>query len=210
MKEKEKEKEEQNKRKNAVLVGDIPNIEQREFGFLFPAREGKLVMQRHLTFRSGNALRAFIEERKPLDCFLSIAYYKNPSARKMDAKGWKGADFYFDLDGSPDEITAVKGEAVVIRYALKDDFDIDSQLIFSGCKGYHVVSMTDDDKVLTMASNARGEIVDYLKEKYKCRFIDGPCSRDVHRFRRLPGTVNSKSGNMCKILTPSSFATVKK
>ena len=199
-----REEEEQNKRKNTVP--DIPNIQRREFGFLFPSQtfqqNRKRVMRRHMAFRSDKALWEFITKRKPLDCFISSAYYENPSARKMGAKGWEGADLFFDLDGDPasDELTDVKGEAVVIRYALKDDFDIDSQVIFSGRKGYHVVSMTDDDKVLTMASDARRAVVDYLKEKYKCRFIDEPSSGDVHRFRRLPGTTNSKSGKICKIL----------
>ena len=178
----------------------VPNIQQREFGFLFPSRDfhrdEKRVMRRHLAFPSNEALWEFIKRTKPLDCFLSTAYYENPSVQKMDAKGWKGADLYFYLDGGPDELTAVKGEAVVIRYVLKHDFDIDSQLIFSGSKGYHVVSMTDDDRVLTMKSGARRAIVDYLKEKYKCRFIDGPSSCDVHRLRRLPGTTNSKSGKV--------------
>jgi DNA primase small subunit len=179
----------------------VPDIQRREFGFLFRSqKDEKPVMVRHIAFLSDMALWKFIEKRKPSDCFLSTAYYHNPLAKKMGDKGWEGADLFFDLDGDPDELFAVKGEATTIRYVLREDFDLDSQLIFSGCKGYHILVLTDDKGALKLGKDERREIIDYLKEKYHCTFIDEAASCDVHRLRRLPGTVNSKSGKTCEIV----------
>ena len=184
------------------------NIKQREFGFIFPFRRQKknwesckYVMLRHKSFDSEKEVWKFIKETNPLDCFISTAYYHNPATRKMADKGWIGADLFFDLDGRPSEIAQVKGEAVMIRYALKEDFDLNSSLIFSGAKGFHVVATSNDKNVLEMESDARREIVDYFKQRYKCRFIDEPVTCDIHRLRRLPMTVNSNSGKMCRAIS---------
>ena len=189
-----------------IKVG-MPNIERREFGFLFLSgasgknrNSEKPFMVRHKSFASEEKLWSFIMDSDPSDCFISTAYYQNPSARKMEEKGWLGADLFYDLDGKPDELFAVKKETIILQHALNEDFGLDSQLIFSGSKGYHVVVITDDEKVLKMESDARREVVDYLEVKHHCVFIDEPASCDVHRLRRLPGTKNSKSGKMCKIV----------
>ena len=183
-------------------------IEKREFGFLFSSvhiREispnSDKIMIRHKSFSSEKEVWKFIKETNPLDCFISTAYYQNPAAKEMADKGWVGADLFFDLDGKPDGLSRVKGEAIMIRYALKEDFDLNSDLIFSGAKGFHVVVTTNDKKVLEMESDARREIVDYFKQRYKCHFIDEPVTCDVHRLRRLPTTVNSDSGKMCRMVT---------
>ena len=183
----------------------ISQIEKREFGFLFPSvsieKSKKAVMARHKSFSSEKEVWNFIDETNPLDCFLSTAYYRKPSARKMEEKGWLGADLFFDLDNDKKSLFDVKAEAQIIKHVLREDFGIsDSQIIFSGAKGYHVVSTINDTKVLGIGSMERREIIDYLKNKYRCRFIDSPASCDIHRLRRLPGTINSKSGKMCEII----------
>ena len=191
------------------MIYNIPQIEKREFGFLFPLcsigdgkdENQKPVMVRHLSFTSNEAVRKFIDKRKPLDCFYSTAYYNNPSARKMNDKGWLGADLFYDLDGKVEEQPMVKAEATIIQYILKSKgeggFALKSiEIFFSGAKGYHVIS--SDEIIRTMDHDARVDMVDYLAGKYKCKYIDGPASTDIHRFRRMPETINSKSGKLCK------------
>ena len=134
---------------------------------------------------------------------MSVAYYEKPAERKMSDKVWRGADLFFDLDlnaGSNGNLNDVLFEAISIRDVLDTDFGLDSDLIFSGSKGYHIVSNTDDQRVLRLGSKERSEIVLYLKVKYRCKYIDGAVTRDIHRLRRIPGTINSKSEKMCDIV----------
>ena len=194
---------------------EIPDIEKREFGFLFPShivgrgkdekqgkdKKQKPIMSRHLSFPSDDAVWRYIEKRKPLDCFYSTAYYEHPSALKMDEKGWLGADLFYDLDGAVEYMSKIRAEAATIEYALKlkgeNGFALESiEVFFSGAKGYHVVA--SDVDIRKMEGDARVDMVDYLVGKYKCEFIDVPASTDTHRLRRMPGTKNSKSGKFCE------------
>jgi len=39
-----------------------------------------------------------LEEKTPIHLYYSSAYYEEPSADKMDLKGWLGSDLIFDID----------------------------------------------------------------------------------------------------------------
>ena len=79
--------------KNAIL-GSPANIKNREFGFF---TLGKKSMVRHLSFKSAEELKIFLEKTVPSDAFSSSAYYEHPTA-KMNEKAWFGADLIFDID----------------------------------------------------------------------------------------------------------------
>lgn len=70
-------------------------LEKREFGFVFFQSKG---MVRHVGFPNGDEMRKYIVSRIPRHAYYSSAYYSNPSAEKMDEKGWLGADLIFDID----------------------------------------------------------------------------------------------------------------
>src|SRR4030042_451925 len=70
-------------------------LEKREFGaLLFKER----LMIRHKAFTSMGGVRDFLCSMIPSDVYYSGAYYEQPSALDMSAKGWLGADLIFDID----------------------------------------------------------------------------------------------------------------
>lgn len=70
------------------------SLENREFGFSTFDEQGML---RHVSFKSENELRTFMERAVPSNAYYSCAYYEQPEAA-MDKKGWFGADLIFDID----------------------------------------------------------------------------------------------------------------
>ncbi len=175
---------------NNELLLDFSDIESREFGFFFSG-----TFRRKMQFQKKKALIKFISMVKPCDCFVSVARYVNPC--KMI--GWFGSDFFLDIDIEDGNIKSIYNEALTAIDVLKNDFGLKKIILNkSGSKGYHVVVF--DDVIQKMYSDERGEIVDYLVYKYALKHIDPPCSCDIHRLRRIEGTINSKSGVICKRL----------
>nr|HDO80425.1 hypothetical protein [Candidatus Bathyarchaeota archaeon] len=72
-----------------------PSMEKREFGFMF---FGTKAMARHLSFLAVEELQGFLSSEAPSGAFYSAAYYLDPSAPRMDEKGWIGCDLIFDID----------------------------------------------------------------------------------------------------------------
>jgi len=73
---------------------EVPeHIEEREFGY----QNFEGVMIRHLSFRDGGDLRAFLLREVPAGVYCSPARYTDPTL-PMEEKGWKEADLIFDID----------------------------------------------------------------------------------------------------------------
>lgn len=167
----------------------IKEIEKREFGFFFSHGQDP-IMVRKKRFSTQQSLEAFIRAHNPLDCFVSVAYY--------DGDEWIGADLFFDLD-SKENITLARADAETVYEVLLDDFGLkEVTMNFSGSKGYHIIAT---DKVIReLTTRDRREICDYLIGKYKVETLDTKASIDVKRLRRIEGTINSKSGKLCKMI----------
>jgi DNA primase small subunit len=70
-------------------------FEEREFAaFLTKER----IMVRHKSFKTPSELENFLCSTIPSDVYYSSAYYEQPDAPEMSAKGWIGADLIFDID----------------------------------------------------------------------------------------------------------------
>lgn len=182
-----------------MAIEEIGDITKREFGFFFKSLSGKNYMKRKFTFDSQEALVSFIRDGSPLDCYVSVAYYKYPA----QMEGWLGASLFFDID-CKENLKLAYADAITVYEALLDDFALkEVSLRFSGSKGYHVLAQDADPRVL--GRHARQEIVDYLVGTYNFNVmtVDSPASCDIKRLRRIAGTVNSKSGELCKILKES-------
>ncbi|MBC8522213.1 MAG: hypothetical protein H8D26_09570 [Methanomicrobia archaeon] len=180
-------------------IEEIWDITKREFGFVFKSFGGKNYMKRKFTFDSHEALVSFIRDESPLDCYVSVAYYKYPA----QMEGWSGASLFFDID-CEENLKLAYADAITVYESLLDDFALkEVSLRFSGSKGYHVIAQDVDPRILDV--RARCEIVDYLVGTYNFNVltVDSPASCDIKRLRRIAGTVNSKSGELCKILKVS-------
>ncbi|MEM4728605.1 MAG: DNA primase catalytic subunit PriS [Thermoplasmata archaeon] len=144
---------------------------RREWGFMFFGRD---TMLRHLGFRRGDELRAFLRKEAPAHVYYSAAYYQRPEAQQMRDKGWLGADLIFDLDADHIEgaermsyeemLSVVKREIRrLVEEFICGDFGFGGEhvhIVFSGSRGYHV--HVTDPSVLELGSRERREIVDFI------------------------------------------------
>lgn len=155
---------------------EVVSMESREFGFInlekpFP---GDVVMHRHRAYASMDGLFDRFASQPPAHVYLSAARFRDPSARRMNEKGWTGADLVFDLDMDhlreapetfPEMLLAVREETVkLVEEFLLGDLSVpveEMQIAFSGGRGYHV--HVRQEGYLGLGSRERREIVDYVK-----------------------------------------------
>ncbi|GAB4309246.1 MAG: DNA primase small subunit PriS [Promethearchaeota archaeon] len=71
------------------------DIQRREFAFTFFGQKG---MFRHRGMISADQYHAYLVKFAPEHAYVSAALYQKPEAPDMDAKGWMGCDFVFDID----------------------------------------------------------------------------------------------------------------
>ena len=143
----------------------------REFGFMFFDKD---FVRRHVGFRSPEDLGRYLVSQVPMHVYYSSAHYENPSAPKMEQKGWRGADLVFDLDAdhipgadkmSYEEMLYVVKQDMI---RLLDDFllgdlgfaENEVRITFSGGRGYH--AHVQSDRVQRLGSHERSEVVDFV------------------------------------------------
>ncbi|MGB8218598.1 MAG: DNA primase catalytic subunit PriS [Candidatus Methanoperedens sp.] len=149
-----------------------PELERREWGFIFFDELPEVVMRRHKAFSRENEAFDYIRGMVPAHAYHSAAYYKFPGAATMKEKQWQGADLIFDLDADhlpvkarsyAEMLSNVKTETMKLLDFLLDDFgfpESNISVVFSGGRGYHI--HVRDPKVLKLESAERREIVDYV------------------------------------------------
>jgi DNA primase small subunit len=175
-----------------------PGLESREWGFILFDDVG---MRRHKSYVSRTELVDYIRSMVPAHLYHSAAYYQRPGAPTMKEKGWQGADLIFDLDADHlrkapksyrEMLDLVKKETLKLLSFLMADFGISEKnmsIVFSGGRGYHI--HVRDPKILTLGSDERREIVDYLTgtgleiERYINEVYIGESSRRGERTAKL-------------------------
>ncbi|MDY7082582.1 MAG: DNA primase small subunit PriS, partial [Halobacteria archaeon] len=147
--------------------------DEREWAYIpfTPSPETRMI--RHRSLLDLGSLDAWLADAKPQHVYYSSARYNRPQAQSMNDKGWKGADLIFDLDADhlddvePEDsyaemLSKCKDELIHLLEFMEDDFGFeDTQVVFSGGRGYHIHVF--DDRVQYLRSEARREIVDYVR-----------------------------------------------
>ncbi len=147
---------------------------RREFGFMF---FNSTMVIRHIGFSREQELNDFLVSKVPAHAYYSSAYYEKPNAPTMEEKGWLGADLIFDLDADhlpnaksmtyPEMLEAIRQRIIKLHDDfLEADFGFDAskmRLVFSGGRGYHIHVF--DERVWTLGSHERREIVDWITGK---------------------------------------------
>ena len=155
--------------KNKIKLPD--RFGRREFAFVFFGGKG---MMRHIGFEKKINFTNFLREKSPCHAYYSSAYYQKPDAPTMQEKNWMGAELIFDLDSDhipeaeklnyTEQLELVKKEFYkLVNDFLLNDFGFNEkyiELYFSGGRGYHC--HIKDPKILSLDSNERREIVDYI------------------------------------------------
>ena len=159
----------------SLSVDDLwipPRFRSREWMFI---PWGSKPPDRHRGFSDKRALLHYLHHKAPHSCFHSTAYYNDPSERKMNDKGWMGADLIFDLDGDhlpgvsdtdfPKMIELVQEQAWRLwSEFLEPEFGFQEQYVqttFSGHRGFHI--HVRDPSYLQLDSNARRQLVNYIR-----------------------------------------------
>ena len=200
--------------RNSFNPPGIPRIESREVAYQ-PFHSQSMV--RHLGFRDWGGLRGFIADKVPRNLYLSSAYFRNPAASEMDAKGWLGADLVFDIDGDHLPTENCRGVELVTIECLNDaltevrrlidvlmyEFGIDEKYLrvtFSGHRGFHV-HVEGPEEVISLTQDERRMITDYLTGKVdptrqilvnrgdRSLLITVPQGVDANQLHRLYGSV---------------------
>ncbi len=144
---------------------------RREYAFVFFGGRG---MMRHIGFDKKYNFDYFVKNKVPMHAYYSSAYYKIPDAPKMQEKDWMGAELIFDLDSDhlpnaekysySEQLDLVKDEFIkLVNDFLINDFGFNKkyiELYFSGGRGYHC--HVKDPAILSLDSNERREVVDYI------------------------------------------------
>ena len=144
----------------------IDSVNKREFGF---DHMGRGPNDRYRVFRSPDLLRKFLRYRAPFAAYSSVAYYNKPQRRD----GWIKSELVFDVDAKDIPIRECGCEGVCeiclnqareiicsLIDTLKGDLGLkDMHVVYSG-RGYHLRLL--DESVMTMDSDVRGQIVQYL------------------------------------------------
>ena len=152
-------------------VKEIPefisaSLTKREFGF---DHMGRGPNDRYKVFRSPDLLRKFLRYRAPFAAYSSVAFYNKP--RRRD--GWIKSELVFDVDAKDIpirecgcdgvcEICLNQAREIICSLidTLKGDLGLkDMHVVYSG-RGYHLRLL--DESVMTMDSDVRGQIVQYL------------------------------------------------
>ncbi len=130
---------------------------------------------RHKHFSSNRDLKQYLINNGPLYISYSVAYYKSPSARPMEAKLMEGSDLVFDIDvhGCPyhdDNFVcehclgqAKEDTIYLIEEFLEPDLGIPKSALsinFSGNRGYHI--HVNDDRYRDLDVRSRRELIDFL------------------------------------------------
>jgi DNA primase small subunit len=175
-------------------------MEAREWGFILFDDIG---MRRHKSFLARGELADYVRSMVPAHVYHSAAYYERPGAPTMKEKIWKGADLIFDLDADHlrnaprsygEMLGLVKKETLKLLGFLTSDFGFAEKnlsVAFSGGRGYHI--HVRDPRILTIGSDERREIVDYLTGRgldiERLRFkvvLSGDIGDDKVRALRCP------------------------
>lgn len=141
-------------------------MERREWAFVAISTLPDFVMQRHMGFESVMELRAQILSTTPAHIYYSSALYSNPSAEKMEDKGWLGAELIFDIDadhisGKGNRLQRAKKEIMKLYEILESRFGVkEMEIVFSGSRGYHIHVLDED--FMRLGSAERREIVEFL------------------------------------------------
>ncbi len=158
----------------SVSITLPPAGAEREWGHIPWTAGAGTTMVRHQSLLDLGDLGDFLARESPRHAYFSAARYGDPGASTMDEKDWREADLVFDLDA--DHLPGVDPEATsyaemldACKHALRrlldileDDFAFeDLDVVFSGGRGYHV--HVRDDGVRDLDSDARREIVDYVR-----------------------------------------------
>jgi hypothetical protein len=191
------------------VITDLPH---RHFRFLLP-RGTFLKLQDRI--RSEEVLRRWLVRYRPSDVYYSTSCWLVPEnlgrreRTPVSDNIFLSSDIVFDIDRSPfstDNLELARHDTLRLLTFCSNNHLTVKYIAFSGSKGFHIICADarryDDPSPLVRedrAKAARKEIIArVLAEGIP---IDTKITTDTRRIIRVPGTINSKSGYVCTVLS---------
>tara|TARA_B100000586_G_scaffold225164_1_gene172732 strand:- start:2238 stop:3527 length:1290 start_codon:yes stop_codon:yes gene_type:complete len=159
---------------------------------------------------------------RPKDVYYSTSTYLNPTT--VGPRGKERSiltksgivmknDISFDLDREPLSIRnleEVRKDCKKLIDFMDDKGCSLKYIAFSGSKGFHVIYEDKEGVAIADPFEREMEIIRFRKElvnkiKEQGISIDSSITVDTRRIIRLPGTINSKTGYACTLLTRSQI-----
>ena len=208
--------------RNPVDLSNITDLKRRHFRFLLPNGTFYKIKD---AIRSSRDLQEWLVRLRPLDVYYSTSTYLDPtsvaSRPKKSSEYWGPGnvilsnDIAFDLDRSPLSLfnleRARKDAARLLDLLLERGYAI-KYAAFSGSKGFHLL-LDDVDRSIEPDVHARERAVIQRRKRLVDEIaregirIDASVTIDTRRIIRLPGTVNSKTGYCCQLLSEERLRT---
>ena len=197
-------------------LDNITDLNKRHFRFLLP--NGRFYKIKDV-IRTPDDLQRWLVRLKPLDVYYSTSTYLNPTSvatRPRKATDYWGPgnvilanDIAFDLDRRPlsvHNLERARKDAVRLLDLLVERGYRCKYAAFSGSKGFHLLFEDPDRDVEPDLHNRERSIIQKRKVlvdvvSSKGIKVDVSVTVDTRRIIRLPGTINSKTGYSCQILT---------
>jgi DNA primase catalytic subunit len=190
----------------------ITDLPHRHFRILLP-RGTFLKLQDQV--RSEEVLRKWLVRYRPSDVYYSTSCWLVPQnlgrreRTPLSDNIFLSSDIVFDIDRSPFSAAnlelARQDTLRLIAFCDRDLLAV-KYIAFSGSKGFHVICADprcyDDPSPLVRedrAKAARREIIARVLAEGIA--IDTKITADTRRIIRVPGTINSKTGYVCTVLS---------
>jgi len=201
--------------KNPPDLKLITYVNKRHFRFLLSTKRFLKIKDR---IRNPKDLQSWLVKLKPLDVYYSTSTYLDPTSvtpRPPEDEYWGpgnivlGNDIAFDLDRRPLSILNLeraRKDAVKLLVFMTNKGYTLKYLAFSGSKGFHLVFEDFDKKIEEDFKLREKKIIEKRRKLVKeikeiDIIIDSSVTVDTRRIIRLPGTINSKTGYCCSILS---------
>ena len=190
----------------------ITHCSFRHFRILLPNGSFHKVQDR---IRNGETLQRWLIRYRPSDVYYSTSCWLAPESigrrekTPLSANIFLFSDIVFDIDRSPfssSNLELARQDVLkVIRFCTDHVIPV-KYIAFSGSKGFHVLCKDTqrygdlDPRVREDKAKAlRREIIRQVQDE-GIR-IDAKITSDTRRIIRVPGTINSKTGFVCTILS---------
>ncbi|MFA5268263.1 MAG: hypothetical protein WC379_09840 [Methanoregula sp.] len=202
---------------NSPDLSAITDLPHRHFRILLP-RGMFLKLQDRI--RSEEVLRKWLVRYRPSDVYYSTSCWLVPEnlgrreRTPLSDNIFLSSDIVFDIDRSPFSVAnlelAREDTQKLLMFCDTSGLAV-KYIAFSGSKGFHVICADprryDDPSPLVredMAKAARKEIVGRVLAEGIA--IDTKITADTRRIIRVPGTINSKTGYVCTVLSREQLA----
>jgi DNA primase catalytic subunit len=199
-------------RESKLDLSCITDISHRHFRFMLKNRRFLKINDR---VRNEDILRKWLIRYSPLDVYYSTSCWLKPEIlgrrekTPISANIFLSSDIVFDIDRTPfskrNLDNARKETLKLIDYMMQEGYKI-KYVAFSGSKGFHVVCK-DPNKYVSMdpleredsaKEERRGILEGVSSEGIE---VDGRITVDTRRIIRVPGSINSRSGLVCTVLS---------